>query len=68
VSEAFLGVEMPELKEIESVRKELEKKSQMERYMELQRRYEQVEGFIENWEETIELYCQDEKKIFGDQS
>jgi MoxR-like ATPase len=68
VSEAFLGVEMPELKEIESVRKELEKKSQMERYMELQRRYEQVEGFIENWDETIELYCQDEKKIFGDQS
>jgi MoxR-like ATPase len=68
VAEAFLGVEMPELKEIESVRKELEKKSQMERYMELQRRYEQVKGFIENWEETIELYCQDEKKIFGDQS
>jgi MoxR-like ATPase len=65
VAEAFLGVEMPELKEIESVRKELEKKSQMERYMELQRRYEQVKGFIENWEETIELYCQDERKIRG---
>jgi MoxR-like ATPase len=65
VAEAFLGAGMPELKEIESVRKELEKKAQMERYMELQRRYEQVKGFIENWEETIELYCQDEKKIRG---
>ncbi len=68
VTEAFLGVKMPELEEIEGVRKELVKKEKMERYQELKERYENLIGFIKNWEETIELYCQDEKKIFGNQS
>jgi hypothetical protein len=36
--------------------------------MELKEKYENLKGFIENWEETIELYCQDEKKILGDQN
>jgi MoxR-like ATPase len=68
VAEAFLGVEMPELEEIEGVREELVKKEQMKRYQELKERYENLTGFIKNWEETIELYCQDEKKILGDQN
>jgi MoxR-like ATPase len=68
VAEAFLGVEMPELEEIEGVREELVKKEQMKRYQELKEGYEKIKGFIENWEETIELYCQDEKKILGDQN
>jgi MoxR-like ATPase len=65
VAEAFLGVEMPELEEIEAVKKELIDKEKMERYQELKERYEGVVEFIQNWEETIELYCQDEKKIRG---
>jgi hypothetical protein len=40
----------------------------MERYMELKRRFEAVRDVIENWEEwkkSVELYCEDEKKILG---
>jgi MoxR-like ATPase len=65
VAEAFLGVKMPELEEIEEVKKALIEKEKMERYQELRGRYEKLKGFIENWEETIEFYCQDEKKILG---
>jgi MoxR-like ATPase len=65
VAEAFLGVEMPELEEIEEVREELIKKEQMKRYQELKERYEKIKGFIDNWEETIRLYCEDEEKILG---
>jgi hypothetical protein len=68
VTEAFLGVKMPELEEIEGVREELVKKEQIKRYQELKERYENLIGFIKNWEETIELYCQDEKKILGDKN
>jgi MoxR-like ATPase/REP element-mobilizing transposase RayT len=63
VAEAFLGVEMPELEEIEEVKKELEDKERIERYIKLQERYDNVKSFIENLEQTIELYCQDEKNI-----
>ncbi|MEM5815329.1 MAG: AAA family ATPase [Candidatus Aenigmatarchaeota archaeon] len=65
VAEAFLGVEMPKLEEIEGVREELIKKEQMKRYQELKERYEKIRGFIDNWEETIRLYCEDEEKILG---
>jgi len=65
VAEAFLGVEMPELEEIEEVKKELEDKERIERYIKLQERYDNVKSFIENLEQTIELYCQDEKNILG---
>jgi len=65
VAEAFLGVEMPELEEIEEVKKELEDEERIQRYEKLQERYDNVKGFIENLEQTIELYCQDEKNILG---
>jgi MoxR-like ATPase/REP element-mobilizing transposase RayT len=66
VAEAFLGLEMPELEEIEEVKKELEDKERIERYIKLQERYDNVKSFIENLEQTIELYCQDEENILGD--
>ena len=65
VAEAFLGVEMPELEEIEGVKKEIIDKEKMEKYMELKEKYEKLKEFIENWEETVELYCQDEANILG---
>lgn len=65
-AEAFLGRKMPELKEIESVKKELFDKEKMEKYQEIKEGYEKINGFIANWEETINLYCQDEAKILGE--
>jgi MoxR-like ATPase len=68
VAEAFMGVKMPELKESEVVQRKLADKERMERYMELKRRFEAVRDVIENWEEwkkSVELYCEDERKILG---
>jgi MoxR-like ATPase len=68
VAEAFMGMKMPELKESEVVQRRLVDKERMERYVELKRRFEAVRDVIENWEEwkrSVELYCEDEKKILG---
>jgi hypothetical protein len=64
VAEAFLGVEMPELEEIEEVKKELVDEERIKKYENLKERYDNVKSFIENLEQTVELYCQDEEKIF----
>lgn len=63
VAEVFLGRKIPPLKESELVKKELKDKERMEKYQELKEREEKLKEFFENWDETIELYCKDEKKI-----
>jgi len=67
VAEAFLGVAMPALEEIETVKKELVDKERMKKYQELKEKYEELEAFIKVWEETAELYCLDEKAILGEE-
>jgi MoxR-like ATPase len=67
VAEALLGIKMPELEEIERVKKEKIDKQKMEKYVELKEKYEKLKAFIENWEETVELYCQDEANILGEE-
>jgi MoxR-like ATPase len=68
VAEAFLGIKMPQLEEIEVVKKEILDKQKIERYMELEQLYEPIKEFINNWKEVIDLYCQDEAKILGEES
>jgi MoxR-like ATPase len=67
VAEALLGIKMPELEEIERVKKEKIDKEKMEKYVELKEKYEKLKAFIENWGETVELYCQDEANILGEE-
>jgi MoxR-like ATPase/DNA-binding HxlR family transcriptional regulator len=66
VAEALLGIKMPELEEIERVKKEKIDKEKMEKYVELKEKYEKLKAFIENLGETVELYCQDEANILGE--
>jgi tRNA uridine 5-carbamoylmethylation protein Kti12 len=68
IAEAFLGVKMPQLEEIEIIKKEILDKQKIERYMELEQLYEPIKEFINNWKEVIDLYCQDEAKILGEES
>lgn len=66
LSESMAGVKMPE-PEIVTVQEEKaeDQKEKMEIYMEQERQIEEAEKFLADWEETIELFCQDEAAIMG---
>ena len=64
LSESMAGVRMPEVEITTRQEKKAEdQKEKMEIYMELEKQIADAEKFLAEWEDTIELFCQDEAAI-----